>query len=31
MGSISLSTEDDYYQPVVEDFGANMEYDLPEW
>lgn len=24
-------TEDDYYQPAVEDFGANMEYDLPEW
>lgn len=24
-------TEDDYYQPVVEDFGGNMEYDLPEW
>ncbi len=24
-------TEDDYYQPVVEDFGDNMEYDLPEW
>ncbi len=24
-------TEDDYYQPVVEDFGDNLEYDLPEW
>ena len=24
-------TEDDYYQPVVEDFGSNMEYDLPKW
>ena len=24
-------TEDDYYPPVVEDFGSNMEYALPEW
>lgn len=24
-------TEDDYYQPVVEDYGANLEYDLSEW
>ena len=24
-------TCDDYYQPVVEDFGSNMEYDLPKW
>lgn len=24
-------TGDDYYQPVVEDFGANLEYDLPKW
>lgn len=24
-------TEDDYYQPVVEDFGINLEYDLKEW
>ena len=23
--------EDDYYQPVVEDFGNNMEYALPKW
>ena len=24
-------TEDDYYQPVVEDFGINLEYDLKQW
>lgn len=24
-------TCDDYYQPVIEDFGCNMEYDLPKW
>ena len=24
-------TEDDYYQPVVEDFGSNLEYDLQKW
>ena len=24
-------TEDDYYQPVVEDFGSNLEYALKEW
>lgn len=24
-------TADDYYQPVVEDFGINMNYDLPGW
>ena len=24
-------TEDDYYQPVVEDYGSNLEYDLAEW
>ncbi len=24
-------TADDYYQPVVEDFGINMNYDLPKW
>ena len=24
-------TEDDYYQPVVEDFGSNLEYDLKQW
>ena len=24
-------TEDDYYQPVVEDFGVNMGYALPKW
>lgn len=24
-------TCDDYYQPVVEDFGINIEYDLPAW
>ena len=24
-------TCDDYYQPVVEDFDGNLEYDLPEW
>ena len=24
-------TCDDYYQPVVEDFGDNLEYDLTEW
>ena len=24
-------TCDDYYQPVVEDFSSNMEYDIPEW
>lgn len=24
-------TEDDYYPPVVEDFGVNLEYDLPRW
>ncbi len=24
-------TEDDYYQPVVEDFGSNLEYDLEQW
>lgn len=24
-------TEDDYYQPVVEDFGGNLEYCLEEW
>ena len=24
-------TEDDYYQPVVENFGVNMDYDLPNW
>lgn len=24
-------TEDDYYPPVVVDFGSNMEYALPEW
>lgn len=24
-------TAEDYYQPVVEDFGINMNYDLPEW
>ena len=24
-------TEDDYYQPVVEDFGVNMDYALPKW
>lgn len=24
-------TEDDYYQPVVEDFGNNLEYDLKQW
>lgn len=24
-------TAEDYYPPVVEDFGANMEYDLSEW
>jgi hypothetical protein len=24
-------TEDDYYQPVVEDFGLNLEYDLAKW
>ena len=24
-------TEDDYYQPCVEDFGSNLEYDLQEW
>ena len=24
-------TCDDYYQPVVEDFGSNMEYDLEKW
>lgn len=24
-------TEDDYYQPVVEDFGNNLEYDLKHW
>lgn len=24
-------TEDDYYQPVVEDYGSNLEYDLQNW
>ena len=24
-------TEADYYQPVVEDYGDNLEYDLREW
>ncbi len=24
-------TCEDYYQPVVEDFGSNLEYDLPKW
>ena len=24
-------TCDDYYQPVVEDFGSNLEYDLSKW
>ena len=24
-------TEDDYYQPVVEDFGSNLEYALKSW
>lgn len=24
-------TEDDYYQPVVEDYGSNLEYDLSKW
>ena len=24
-------TCDDYYQPVVEDFGSNMEYDMRKW
>lgn len=24
-------TCDDYYPPVVEDFGPNMEYELPKW
>ena len=24
-------TCDDYYQPVVEDYGSNLEYDLTEW
>ena len=24
-------TKDDYYQPVVENFGVNMDYDLPNW
>ena len=24
-------TEDDYYQPVVEDFGINLEYALEKW
>lgn len=24
-------TCDDYYQPVVEDFGLNLEDDIPEW
>lgn len=24
-------TCDDYYQPVAEDFGCNLEYDLPKW
>lgn len=24
-------TCDDYFQPAVEDFGSNMEYDLPKW
>ena len=24
-------TEDDYYQPVVEDYDSNLEYDLQEW
>lgn len=24
-------TEDDYYQPVVEDYGINLEYDLKKW
>ena len=22
---------EDYYQPVIEDFGSNLEYDLPKW
>lgn len=24
-------TCEDYYQPVVEDFNSNLEYDLPKW
>ena len=24
-------TAEDYYQPVVEDFGDNLEYDLKKW